>query len=140
MRATGRTLLGKFLQYFQAFLDKSATKQCRDARQYDAAEIVRIPWPFPRAVITTLSRTSPARSLCPVPIDATWEIHLEAEQTRLLPRATKTMQASVRMRDIDSRLAWLAKEVSCLRTTIRESRVSLSLQPCIEQIQLFCPL
>ncbi|CAB1119945.1 unnamed protein product [Ectocarpus sp. CCAP 1310/34] len=45
---------------------------------------------------------------------------LEAEQTKLLPKTSKTMQARVQIREIEGRLAVLAKESSKLRRVLRE--------------------
>lgn len=45
---------------------------------------------------------------------------LEAEHTKLVPKASKTMQARVEMRNIKSRLTLLANESSGLRKILRE--------------------
>ncbi|CAM9336022.1 unnamed protein product [Ectocarpus sp. 12 AP-2014] len=45
---------------------------------------------------------------------------LEAEQTKLLPKTSKTMQARVQIQEIEGRLAVLAKESSRLRRVLRE--------------------
>eukprot|EP00903_Cladosiphon_okamuranus_P008699 g8335.t1 len=45
---------------------------------------------------------------------------LEAEQGKLMPKASKTMQARTKLKKIDSRLALLASESSGLRRIIRE--------------------
>ncbi|CBJ26046.1 conserved unknown protein [Ectocarpus siliculosus] len=45
---------------------------------------------------------------------------LEAEQTKLLPKTSKTMQARAQIREIEGRLAVLAKESSRLRRVLRE--------------------
>ncbi|CAM9940470.1 unnamed protein product, partial [Ectocarpus fasciculatus] len=45
---------------------------------------------------------------------------LEAEQTKLLPKTSKTMQARVQIREIEGRLAVLVKESSVLRRVLRE--------------------
>ncbi|CAM9929508.1 unnamed protein product, partial [Ectocarpus sp. 12 AP-2014] len=45
---------------------------------------------------------------------------LEAEQTKLLPKTSKTMQARVQIREIEGRLAVLAKESFRLRRVLRE--------------------
>ncbi|CAM9230749.1 unnamed protein product [Ectocarpus sp. 13 AM-2016] len=45
---------------------------------------------------------------------------LEAEQTKLLPKTSKTMQARVQIREIEGRLAVLAKESCRLRRVLRE--------------------
>ncbi|CAM9711549.1 unnamed protein product, partial [Hapterophycus canaliculatus] len=45
---------------------------------------------------------------------------LEAEQSKLAPKASKTMQARAQMRELDSRIASLANESSKLRRVVRE--------------------
>lgn len=45
---------------------------------------------------------------------------LEAEQNKLAPKASKTIQARVQMQELDSRIASLANESSKLRRVLRE--------------------